>query len=168
MLAQYNGADLNETKIAWYDGSATLHGGEILFYNLDDTNAPVDLPAGSLTVPPTSSILLRDLRGSKVTDATTSGVSANCWAGVVAPESAGFTGPCWVTLIVPRKGDTVNIRNGISATKGTTIFGATTSDNYGHSFSDSTFNLPAVAVALETKDNSALSAPYDTTLCRFI
>lgn len=168
MLAQYNGADLNETKIAWYDGTATLHGGEILFYNLDDTNAPVSLPAGSLSTPPTSAILARDLRGRKVTDGTTSGVSTNAWAGVVAPESSGFTGPCWVTLIVPRKGDIVSVRNAVSATKGTTVFGATTASNNGVSFADSTFNFPAVAVAIETKDNSGLSAPFATTLCRFV
>ena len=163
MLAQYNGDGVNEVKAVWYNGTATLKQGEVLCYDLDDTDAPVSLPAGSLTVPPTSSILPRNLRGRQVVDPVTANLSAV--AGVVAPESSGVTGPAWVSLIVPRKGDVAFIYNNASSTKNTTVFGAANATRTAASFSDSTFNLPAIAVAIETQDRSGAAG---LTLSRFI
>jgi hypothetical protein len=163
MLAQYNGDGLNEVKTVWYAGTATLKTGEVLCYDLDDTAAPTTLPAGSLTVPPTSSVQPRNLRGRQVTDPVTANLSAV--AGVVSPESSGVTGPAWVSVVVPRKGDVALVYSNANATKNTTVLGAADSTRSAAAVSDSTFNLPAIAVAIETVDRSGTAG---TILSRFI
>jgi len=162
-LVQYNGEGLNETKVVWYEGTGTLKTGEVLCYDDDDTNAPVALPAGSLTVPPTSAILPRNLRGREVKDPATAILYAV--AGVVAAESSGLTGPGWVTLIVPRKGDAVTLFTNGNCTKGTTVLGAADATRTASVVTDSGYNLPALAICLQTVDRSSTNG---TVLAKFI
>lgn len=161
-LAQYNGEGLAETKVVYYNGTATLKAGEIVCYDDSDTTAPVTLPAGSLTTPPTSAILPRNLRGRQVVDPTTANLYAV--AGVVSPESSGVVGPGWINLIQPRRGDVVSIYNNVNCTAGTTVLGPANGTRTAGSISDSTFNFAALAVALQTVDNSGTAGQ---TLCKF-
>lgn len=159
-LRQNNGSQDLQIRTVWYGGTSQLQEGQALVYDTDDTAAPVAPAAGDLS--PTSR---RNLRGRRVVDVTaalTGGV-----AGLVAADSSGVTGPAFVDIVVPRRGDVVTAFCKVNATKNSTVVGIDTAgpSNNIVSFADATFNFNLVGIALETKDTSATAGP---TLIKFL
>jgi hypothetical protein len=128
MLAQYAGQQDVIGQRHWYAGTATVLEGTPLYYDLDDTNAPV-VDSWDPSVDPGSSSLTttgnENLRGFRVYDVNANGSTGSgglntCQlAGVVAPDSSGITGPNFVTLISAVKSRVANIQiNYNNAAKG--------------------------------------------------
>jgi hypothetical protein len=91
MLVQNNAGVISEIKTVWYAGTDTLQEGYLLCYDV--------------AASPTDSIPRQRL-GQQVVKPATANLMA--FAGVVTPESAGKTGPCFVDILVPRTGEFVN------------------------------------------------------------
>ena len=121
-LPQSNAQQDLQIKTVFYAGTNKLQEGMVLVYDTDDTNAPVvtgfvagaSLPNNAYTVP-------RSLRGRRVIDPglDVNGVR-NMLAGVVAADSAGTTGPAFVDVVVPRKGDVANVYSQVNCVKNQT------------------------------------------------
>ena len=138
MLPQYNGGDLPSTKRVYYNGTDTLLEGQALCYDTDDTAAPV-----------TGGTLGRN-RGAIVTKPATAVLGG--FAGIVLTP---ITGPGWIDILVPKRGDVFKAMCKVSATKNSTVVGITNAGGYNLvSFSDATLNVDMVAIALETLDTS--------------
>lgn len=158
-LGQYNGSNPGNFETVYYSGTLTLSVGQLVAFNLDDTANPDTIPAGSLVVPATSSVLPRDLRGRSVGDITTNNNMTT--AGVIADLGTmpGGTGPGWITIQKPVPGDVVDIFCKFSATKNSDIIGTGTGgSNTAVSLSTGgTFSASALvlAIALETVDRSS-------------
>lgn len=153
-LVQSNGSQDLPMKTVWYAGTSTLQEGMVVVYDTDDTNAPVSPAVGDLS--PTSR---RNLRGNRVVDVTTALTGG--MAGLVASSSSGKTGPAFIDIVVPRRGDVAICFCKVNATKNSTAVGvdAATPTNNVVSFTDSTFNFNLIGVALETKDTSTTAGP---------
>lgn len=110
-LVQFNGQQDTIIQKVWYAGTKTLLEGMPLYFDLDDTNAPVvdswdpSPDPGPSSINPTSN---RNLRGYRVIDVNSTNVAM--LAGVVANNSAGLVGPCFVDIIRPIKGTVCNIQ----------------------------------------------------------
>lgn len=152
MHGQYNGKDALESRRKWYTGTSTLKAGQVLCFDLDDTSSPTS------DADPT-----RTARGQTVTDPVTANLAAV--AGLVAEGAGGVTGPCWVDIIMPHKGDVVEIYTSANCTKNTTVLGASNGSLAATSMTDSTFNTSVLAVAIETVDRSSTSG---TVLAKFL
>lgn len=148
-LVQSNGSQDLSIKSVWYAGTSTLQEGMVLVYDTDDTNAPVSPAVGDLS--PTSR---RNLRGNRVVDVTSALTGG--FAGLVAAGSGGKTGPAFIDVIVPKRGDVVNCWTKVSMTKNSTAVGVdiSTPSNNVVTFADSTLNINLIGIALETKDTS--------------
>jgi hypothetical protein len=146
-LGQYNASqDLNLSQV-WYGGTSTLKAGHAVAYDLDDTNAPLTT---------TSNVPLdrRNIRGKRVVDPATANLGM--FAGIVDDSSDGAVGPCFITIIRPRKGDVMSVWSNVNCTKASTQLGIT---NAGAlilvSVADSTFNVDWVCTAMQTVDRSS-------------
>jgi hypothetical protein len=145
---QNNASNNNQTiEQVFYAGTATLKAGEAVAYDLDDTNAPV-----------TSTTLDRkNLRGRRVVDPATAVLGM--FAGLVDEGSAGITGPAYISIVKPRRGDVVQAFTKSNMTKGSTVLGITNAGARSLVTSaDATFNVDMVAIAMETKDTSTTAA----------
>lgn len=138
--AQYMGSGQNDTKIVYYAGTDTLSTGYALCY---DVAASVGATDKKLEL------------GTKVIKPATENLMA--FAGVVHPESSGCsTG--WVKIIVPKRGVFCDVYTKADATAFTTALAPDDASYALAAHSDSTLNLPMVAVAAETADTSSTAA----------
>jgi hypothetical protein len=154
MLPQNNAQTSDQTKVVYYGGTGTLKAGEAMSYDSDDTNAPVT----------TTTLDRKNLRGRRVVDPATANLGG--FAGLVTESSAGITGPAFIEIFVPRKGDVVFAQCKINGTKNSSIVGITNAGARNLvSVADATFNVDAVAILLETKDTSATAGK---TLVKFL
>lgn len=165
-LAQYNGSNVGNTEKVWYTGTNSLKAGQIVSVDL---TAATSLPAGATSNPITDYSLPRNLLGSEVADPNSAqtggalggGTASNVplTAGIVTPGQGVLTGPCWVEIQKPVRGDICQIYNAVSATAGTTVFGAATGSNTASSVANVTTPTTAgIAISLQTLDNSAAAA----------
>lgn len=154
-LAQYNGKTQLERKRVWYRGTTALKLGQAVNYSADDTNAPLPTSLGGGSAPDPSQIE----RGQVVEDPATANLGG--FAGIVDsfPGKDAITGlviASWIDIIVPRKGDIVDLYSSANATKLSTVLGVTNAGGASLvSVSDSTFNVDVVAIALQTIDRSS-------------
>lgn len=161
-LVQFNGSQDLPIRTVWYGGTSTLQEGQVVVYDTSDTTAPVSnswdpsVDPGPNQISPTSN---RSLRGNNVTDVTSALTGG--MAGLVAAGSGGKTGPTFIDIVVPRRGDVVNCYTKVSMTKNSTAVGVDigTPSNNVVSFSDSTLNINLIGIALETKDTSTTAGP---------
>lgn len=143
----------------WYAGTSKLREGYAVAYDLDATNAPLAPTAGDLS--PTTR---KNLRGHRVIDPVTAVLGG--FAGLVEASSDGAQGPCFITIVKPRKGDICTGWANISCTAGSTILQMTNSGGLSlTTATDATFNPDAVAVAFQTID---LSGTAGQLLIRFL
>lgn len=156
-LVQYNALQDNTIQTLWYGGTNVLAEGQALAYDTDDTNAPIadswdpSVDPGPNSLSPTAN---RNLRGSRVVDVSTALTGG--FAGLVAQQSSGLTGPCFVDVIVPVKGKVARALTKANQTKNSTVLrmDAATPTNNLIAASDATFNIDVVAVSLQTVDTS--------------
>jgi hypothetical protein len=156
MHGQYNGKQIQEVKRVWYGGVTLLKLGQAVAYDTSDTTAPLPTSLGGSTAPDPSQIE----RGQVVVDPATAVLGG--FAGIVAtqpqrdPADSTKAVASWIDIYVPRKGDIVDVWSSANATKNSTILGIT---NAGAAtlvaVSDATFNVDAVAIALQTIDRSS-------------
>lgn len=134
-LPQMNGQlGLNLERV-WYDGTVTLRRGFVMCFvhNATKNNADPKLRLGrQVTQPATANLSL--------------------FAGIVAEESDGVTGPCWVTLVRPGIGQACDALVVVNATVATTPLQPV---NGAWSLGTATFGIATIAVAGETEDTSA-------------
>jgi hypothetical protein len=141
MLVQSNACDHLEVRTVYYAGTDVLKTGYALAF---DTAASL-----SATDPKTR-------LGNQVIKPATANLFA--FAGLVAPQSDGLTGPCNVDIFIPRKGSFAVAWTHANATAYSTALGLA-NGSYGLvSFADATLNLGLVALAAETVDTSATAA----------
>jgi len=137
-LAQQNGMEKSPTKYVYYNGTDTLLPGYALCYDIAATVGATDpkLARGTLvTKPVTANLML--------------------FAGIVA---AKVTGPAWVRVKTPKRGEFISVFCKANATVGVTAL-APANDSYSlAAHSDATLNLPMVALAGETADTSGTAA----------
>lgn len=158
-LGQYNGSNPGTFEQVYYEGTGTLTVGQLLAYAVDDTLNPTTLPAGSVTVPPTSSVQPRDLRGRAVIDVGTQ--NNNGLAGVIADLGSLLNGigPGWVSVQKPIPGDIVDIYMNASITANSDIIGSGTGgSNTAVSLSTggtASFSGRILAIAIQTVDRSS-------------
>lgn len=115
-LVQYNGQQDLQIVSVWYGGSTQLQTGMILCWDCSSTNAPLN-SGYSASSPPNlanSQNTERNLRGSRVIDVSSTvvgsaGPANNPFAGLVAPESGGITGPAFIDIVVPVSGQVANV-----------------------------------------------------------
>jgi len=123
-----------ETKRVYYEGSDTLQEGYALCYNFN---------YGTASAADTA----RLMRVEKPATA-----NLEYFAGVVHPDSAGKTGPCYVTIIVPSvQGEAANVHTDQNCTLGTTELAA---QDGSYALGAAGAGAPAVAKALQTVDRS--------------
>lgn len=148
-LPQNNASSNNQViETVFYGGTATLKAGEAMSYDSDDTNAPVT----------STTVDRKQLRGRRVVDPATANLGG--FAGLVDESSAGITGPAYISIVKPRRGDVVVGFTKVNATKNSTVVGITNAGGRNLvSFTDATLNVDMVAIALETKDTSTTAAP---------
>lgn len=148
-LPQNNASSNNQViEQVYYGGTATLKAGEAMSYDSDDTNAPVS----------STTAARHDLRGRRVVDPATANLGG--FAGLVDESSAGVTGPAYISIIKPRRGDVVVGFTKINATKNSSTVGITNAGGRNLvSVGDATINVDLVAIALETKDTSTTAGP---------
>lgn len=154
-LTQYEGKTQQERKRVWYAGTTALKVGQAVHYGNDDTlhPLPISLIGGSTVIDPP-----QIERGQSVVDPATANLGG--FAGVVDSlplrDSAGTVVASWIDIIVPRKGDVVDLWSSANATKNSTILGTTNTGGVTFvSVSDATFNVDAAAIALQTVDRSS-------------
>lgn len=141
-LQAYGNTD-PQKLVKYYSGTDALATGYALCYDVAASGSALDKTA----------------LGNQVCKPATANLMA--FAGVVAPESNGFTGPGWVTLIVPNgsRGCVYDAYCHSNATAFSTALGPTDGQYYLADFSDSTLNLnwPGL-LAAETANTSSTSA----------
>jgi hypothetical protein len=140
MVSNNGSVDAN-LRTLWYIGTDTLQEGYALCYDQDATtdNADPKLRLGSAVEKPATANL-------------------NAFAGLVAPQSAGKTGPCWVDVIVPTRNQIVTAYTKANATAWSTALAPANASYALAAHADATLNLPLVAVACETHDSSTTEA----------
>jgi len=143
-LAQYNGSDKADTKFVYYNGTDELFPGYAVCYDIAATVGATDakLARGVLvTKPVTANLML--------------------FAGIVQDNK---TGPCWIRVKTPKRGEMIQAFCKANATVGTTAL-APANDSYAlAAHSDATLNLNMVALAGETADTSGTAANKLTML----
>jgi hypothetical protein len=168
-LGQYNGSNPGSFEDVYYVGTGTLTVGQIVGFSTDATNNPTSIPAGSLVVPPTSSVLPRDILGREVGDIDTT--NYNIPAGVISDLRAlpGGVGPGWITIQKTVPGDVCDIYCKFSATLNSDIVGSGTgglntavSLGTGGTYSGSGRVL---GIAMQTVDRSTTAG---LVRCKFI
>ena len=141
-LPTYNsGGQANEVETYWFSGTDTLQAG----YNLC-----FDVAASPTATDP------RDRLGNIVIKPSTA--SLNAYAGVVAPQSGGKTGPCFVDVITPKAGRFTTAYCNANATAFSTALKPQDASYALAAHSDSTLNLPMMGLAAETADTSSTAA----------
>lgn len=149
-LVQSNATQDLQFKTVWYGGTSTLKEGQIVAYDTSDTTAPVTAAAS-----PTATTE-RNVRGRRVVDPATAVLGG--FAGVITAQSAGAVGPCFIEIIVPRKGDICFIYTNINATKNSSLLGMTNAGGLtAVTIADATINVDLIAIAMETVDRSGTS-----------
>lgn len=147
MLPQFDACDHLEVRTVWYAGTDKLVQGYALAYDVAATQVATD-PKTRL--------------GNQVVKPATANLFA--FAGVVAPQSDGLTGPCYVDIFIPRKGSFAKAFTHSNMTAFTTALGLANNDYGLVTFADATLNLGLVALAAETVDTSGTAA---TKLVKF-
>jgi hypothetical protein len=140
-LTQRNAFTEYDVRSAYYSGTATLKSGEVLAFVNTATTTDAD-PRLRL--------------GVQVTDPAAANLKL--FAGIVAPDSDGVTGPCYVSLIVPKRNQIVPAFTKINATALTTALGLVAAQRQLGAFVDATTNEGLVAIAAETADTSVTAA----------
>jgi hypothetical protein len=109
-VGTYNFRDYQISRF-FFTGTATLQAGQPLCFKSTPTTGPVPTTV-TVTSPNTSGWVKGfpfdvDLPSSS----TTQGPSGNMRrvAGIVAPQSVGATGPCYIDVIVPRRNDILQV-----------------------------------------------------------
>lgn len=152
-MSQFNGKTQLERKRVWYGGSTDLKIGQAVAYDNSDVTAPLPTSLGGDGADPS-----QIERGQVVVDPATAVLGG--FAGIVASKpkknSAGTVVASWIDIIVPRKGDIVDVWSSANATKNSTVLGITNAGGATLvSVADSTFNHDAVVIALQTVDRSS-------------
>lgn len=153
-LAQYNGKNQVDRKRVWYGGTTALIIGQAVAYDTSDTTAPLPISLiGGTTSPDPSQIE----RGQIVQVPVTALLGG--FAGIVdslpLKDANGVIVASWIDIVVPRKGDVVDLYTNASVTKNSTILGITNAGGATLvSVSDATFNVDVVAICLQTVDRS--------------
>ncbi len=139
-LPQYDGNGIQVTKAVYYSGTDTLKEGYCLCYDVaaTTTNADPKLRLGTKVIKPATANLM-------------------AFAGVVTASSAGKTGPCWVDIIVPTKGEICNVWGHVNATAFTSYLKLADAD-YGVVVDSSTAVNVTVGLAAATLDTSSTAA----------
>lgn len=141
-LGQINGSMEVQVKTVYYAGTDTLQEGYVLCYD------------------PTASPTATDER-TRLGQQVLKPVTANLKfvAGFVHPSSAGKTGPCFVDIVVPRKGDIVRAWTNVNQTVASTELAVTNAGGYALvADTDATFNDQHVGLAAQTLDTSGTAA----------
>lgn len=141
-LGQINGSVEVVVATKYYTGTDTLQSGYALCY---DT-------AASATATDEKTRL-----GQAVLKPATAHLKA--FAGIVHPSSAGKTGPCFVDIIVPRRGDIIQAWTNVNQTAFTTALSVTNAGGYALvADTDATFNDQHIGLAAVTVDTSGTAA----------
>jgi hypothetical protein len=178
-LAQYNGSNPGTYEDVYYAGTGTLTVGQVVSFALSTTVNPLFLPAGALTVPPTSTVLSRDLLGRQVTDVGST--NQYCVAGVVA-DLRGLpagVGPGWIAIQKPIPGDVVDLytlNTAITTSANSTILGLASTGGTNSVVSlgtggTSAFSGLVLAIALSangTSSSQGSTVVYNYTRAKFI
>jgi hypothetical protein len=147
-LVQYNGKTTHERKRVWYNGTTTLKPGMAVCYEIVSANAVLPTSLGGAGADPSYLEL-----GQVVVDPATATLST--FAGIVdtPPARTGVAG--WIDIIIPRKGDIIDLYCKVSATALTTMLGITNAGGVNFvAVTDSGYNLDVCAIALHTIDRS--------------
>jgi len=96
-VGTYNQVEFNVRRV-FYNGTATLAEGQILCFQ--------DNPATTAT---------DRSKGFPFDVQTPDSGNAKVFAGIVAEESIGKTGPCFIDIVVPRAGDILKVKVGRQA-----------------------------------------------------
>jgi len=145
-VVSYNADEAVETRSVYYSGEDTLPTGAVLCYKHDAEVGADDrkLQRGVNVVKPATANLMYP-------------------AGILDPRDAGKTGPCYVRVIVPRRGSFVTALVKANATGGATML-APENDSYalaahaGANTNTLADNEPCIAVATETANTSSEAA----------
>jgi hypothetical protein len=141
MLVQSNACDHLEVRTVYYAGTDKLVAGNALAWDVAANIADTD-PKKRL--------------GNQVVKPATANLFA--FAGIVAPQSDGITGPANVDIFIPRKGSFVTAWTHANMTAFTTALGLANNDYGLVTFADATLNLGLVAIAAQTVDTSGTAA----------
>lgn len=133
-LAEY-GAPLLETRSVYFNGTYALRPGQPLFY-LNDAASGVHV-ADALDT--SGNLYAKTTRIGEVVDGYNGGVGVSTttvvsttlatgalltqFAGIVSDAHVGLTGPRWIDIVVPQKGNVllIEIDNGAAITKNTSL-----------------------------------------------
>jgi len=139
-LPQYNAATEVEVRSVYFTGSDKLKEGYALCFDQDAslTDADPRLRLGVAVEKPATANL-------------------NAFAGVVAPDSDGVTGPGFVSIIVPRKGQISKALVKADATAFTTLLKPVDA-SYALGADGDGFGADTVAKAAQTADTSGTAA----------
>ena len=105
MLAEY-GSQLLETRTVYYNGTAALRQGQPLFY-LDDAATGIKTPSATQS---DGSLYPKSARMGQAVDALgATGANYAAYAGIVSDAYVGQTGPRYIDIVMPKKGDVLQI-----------------------------------------------------------
>lgn len=141
-LAQFDGTEQLDVKTVYYSGTDLLGDGYIFCYDVAATVANVDVK-------------------SRLFNAVVKPATANlmAFAGVIAPQSIGLTGPCFIDIIPHQKNKgVVRALTNVNATAFSSALGPINNSYAFGTFADSTLNVGFAALAAETFDSSGTAA----------
>lgn len=102
-VGQYNNRDYQISRV-YFTNTATLKAGQALCYQENPASSTTTgLPSTTITDTAAAKGFPFDVQ---LPDAN----SLKAFAGIVAPNSVGVTGPAYIDMIVPRTGDIVQVR----------------------------------------------------------
>lgn len=136
-LGQINGSQDVSVKTVYYAGTDTVQEGYVLCYDQSASPTATDE---------------KTRLGQQVLKPATANLKFV--AGFVHPSSAGKVGPCFLDIVVPRRGDILRAWTNVSQTVGTTELSATNGSYALVADSDATFNDQHVGLAAQTLDTS--------------
>jgi hypothetical protein len=141
MLPQKSDADHLETRTVWYSGTDKLSSGYCVALDLTASKTDPDpkLRYGNVVAKPVTANLFS-------------------FAGVVAPQSDGLTGPCNIDILIPRKGCVLPTFTKLNMTAQTTPMGLVNNLYSLGAYADATVNFGLVGMAAETVDTSVTAA----------
>lgn len=141
-LGQFDATEQLDVKTVYYSGTDKLGEGYNFCYDVAATVANADVK-------------------SRLFNAVIKPATANlmAYAGVIAPQSVGLTGPCFIDIIPHQKNKgVVKCLTNVNATAFSSALGPTNGSYALGTFADATLNVGFVALAAETFDSSGTAA----------
>lgn len=141
-LGQVNGSVEVNVKTVYYAGTDTVQSGYALCYDTAATAAATDE---------------KTRLGQQVVKPATAHLKA--FAGFVHPSSAGKTGPCFLDIYVPKRGDIVPAWTNVNQTAFSTSLAVTNAGGYALvADTDATYNDQHIGLSAVTVDTSGTAA----------